>query len=76
MLCQLQGKTVILQVDECRLSEIMYYWKLYNKPCDILIRRSKKSSNLIGVCMKVENSDTEAFISKSIETTGAKLHLK
>ena len=50
----------IIQIDEDRLSELIYYWNYYDKPCDLLFRKPK-TPGLAAVILTVE-SDWDIYI--------------
>lgn len=46
------------------ISQVMYLWVKWNRPCDLSIARSKRSPELIGVCFDIENNDTIDFMAE------------
>nr|DAD92308.1 MAG TPA: hypothetical protein [Myoviridae sp. ct9MV2] len=63
----------ILQIDENRLSEVIYYWNYYDKPCDLLLRKPK-TAGLAAVILTVDSDESADFVWRVKEKTGAKLH--
>lgn len=65
----------IIQIDEDRLSELIYYWNYYDKPCDLLFRKPK-TPGLAAVILTVESDESADFLWGIKEKTGAKLYQK
>lgn len=63
----------IIQIDENRLSELIYYWNYYDKPCDLLFRKPK-TEGLAAVVLIVESDETADFVYRVKEKTGARLY--
>nr|DAS75201.1 MAG TPA: hypothetical protein [Caudoviricetes sp.] len=63
----------IVQIDENRLSELIYYWNYYDKPCDLLLRKPK-TAGLAAVVLTVDNDEAADFLFRVKEKTGARLH--
>ncbi len=63
----------ILQIDEDRLSEVIYYWNYYDKPCDLLLRKPK-TAGLTAVILTVDSDEGADFVWRVKEKTGAKLY--
>lgn len=64
----------IIQIDEDRLSELIYYWNYYDKPCDLLFRKPKTSG--LAAVLTVESDESADFLWRVKEKTGAKLYQK
>lgn len=63
----------IIQIDEDRLSEIMYYWNYYDKPCDLLLRKPK-TAGLAAVVLTVDSDEAADFVYRVKEKMGARLY--
>ena len=63
----------IIQIDEDRLSEVMYYWNYYDKPCDLLLREPK-TAGLAAVVLTVDSDEAADFVDRVKEKTGARLY--
>lgn len=63
----------IIQIDEERLSEVMYYWNYYDKPCDLLLRKPK-TAGLAAVVLTVDSDEAADFVYRVKERTGARLY--
>lgn len=63
----------IIQIDEERLSEVMYYWNHYDKPCDLLLRKPK-TAGLAAVVLTVDSDEVADFVYRVKEKTGARLY--
>ncbi len=63
----------IVQIDENRLSELIYYWIYYDKPCDLLLRKPK-TAGLAAVILTVDSDEAADFLFRVKEKTGARLH--
>ena len=65
----------IVQIDENRLSELIYYWNYYNKPCDLLFCKPK-TEGLAAVILTVASDESADFLLRVKEKTGARLYQK
>lgn len=65
----------IIQISEERLSELIYYWIYYDKPCDLLFRKPK-TEGLTAIILTVDNDDAADFLWRVKEKTGARLYQK
>jgi len=63
----------IIQIDEDRLSELIYYWNYYGKPCDLLLRKPK-TVGLAAVVLTVDSDEAADFVLRVKEKTGARLY--
>lgn len=63
----------IIQIDEDRLSEVMYYWNYYDKPCDLLLCKPK-TAGLAAVVLTVDSDEAADFVYRVKEKTGARLY--
>lgn len=63
----------IIQIDEDRLSEVIYYWNYYDKPCDLLVRKPK-TAGLTAVVLTVDSDEAADFVYRVKEKTGARLY--
>lgn len=63
----------IIQINEARLSELIYYWNYYDKPCDLLLRKPK-TAGLAAVALTVDSDEAADFVLIVKEKTGARLY--
>lgn len=65
----------IVQIDEDRLSELIYYWNYYDKPCDLLFRKPK-TPGLAAIILTIDSDESADFLWRVKEKTGARLYQK
>lgn len=63
----------LVQIDENRLSELIYYWNYYEKPCNLLFRKPR-TEGLAAVILIVDNDEAANFLLRVKEKTGARLY--
>lgn len=63
----------IIRIDEDRLSELIYCWNWYDKPCDLLFRKPK-TEGLAAVVLTVDSDEAADFLLRVKEKTGARLY--
>ena len=63
----------IVQIDESRLSELIYYWNYHDKPCDLLFRKPK-TAGLAAVVLTIDSDEAADFLLRVKQKTGAKLY--
>lgn len=63
----------IIQIDDFRLSELIYYWNHFNKPCSLLFQKPK-SEGLAAVKLVVDNDEAAEFLLRVKEKTGCRLY--
>lgn len=51
-------RRVAAKIHYSMISQFMYVWVKWNRPCDLSVQRSTKSPEFLGVCFNVENNDT------------------
>ena len=51
-------RRVAAKIHYSMISQFMYVWVKWNRPCDLSVQRSTKSTEFLGVCFNVENNDT------------------
>ena len=68
-------KRICAQIDQNMLMQFLSYWCIAGKPCDLLIKPSTKSSNLVGVVFNVKPYDRAVmdFMERAKAATGAKI---
>lgn len=62
----------ILQIDECRISELIYYWNYMNKPCSLLLQKPK-TEGLTAVKVVVDSDEAADFVYRVKEKTGCRI---
>ena len=50
------------------ISQFMYIWVKFGRPCDLSVKRSQKDTETIGVCFNVENTETTDMMRDLIKT--------
>ena len=63
------------QIDHNSLMQFLSYWCIAGKPCELLLKPSKKAQNLLGVVFTVKPYDraTQDFMENAQKGTGAKI---
>jgi hypothetical protein len=51
-------RRVAVKIHYSMISQFMYVWVKWNRPCDLSVQRSNKSPELLGICFDVKNNDT------------------
>lgn len=51
-------RRVAVKIHYSMISQFMYVWVKWNRPCDLSVQRSKENPVWMGVCFNVENNDT------------------
>lgn len=51
-------RRVAAKIHYSMISQFMYVWVKWNRPCDLSVQRSTKSPEFLGVCFNIENNDT------------------
>lgn len=51
-------RRVAAKIHYSMISQFMFIWVKWNRPCDLKIQRSKQSPELLGICFYLENNDT------------------
>lgn len=51
-------RRVAVKIHYSMISQFMYVWVKWNRPCDLSVQRSKENPVWLGVCFNVENNDT------------------
>lgn len=64
----------IIQIDEDRLSEVVYYWNYYDKPCSLLFQKPK-TEGLAAIKLVVDSDQAAEFLHRIMEKTGCRLYL-
>ena len=65
-------KKFLVQISENSLSELIYYWIYYDKPCNLLLRKPN-TEGLAAIILIVDNDESANFLYRVKEKTGAKL---
>lgn len=63
----------IVQIDDFRLSELIYYWNHFNKPCSLLIQKPK-AEGLAAVKLVVDSDEAAEFLLRVKKETGCRLY--
>lgn len=51
-------RRVAAKIHYSMISQFMYVWVKWNRPCDLSVQRSTKAPEFLGVCFNIENNDT------------------
>lgn len=65
----------IVQIGDRYLSELIYYWLYYDKPCSLLIQ-APKTEEVTAVKIVVDSDRAAEFLLRVKEKTGCKLFVK
>mgnify|MGYP001524395002 FL=1 len=63
----------IVQIGDRYLSELIYYWLYYDKPCSLLYQ-SPQTEGVTAVKMVVDSDRAAEFLFRVKEKTGCKLY--
>lgn len=51
-------RRVAVKIHYSMISQFMFIWVKWNRPCDLKVQRSQQNPELLGICFDVENNDT------------------
>ncbi|MDM8208894.1 hypothetical protein QUW17_13635 [Bacteroides gallinaceum] len=51
-------RRVAAKIHYSMISQFMFIWVKWNRPCDLSVKRSKQNPEYLGICFDVENNDT------------------
>lgn len=71
----MEPKNYIVQIQDSYLSQFIYYWIQYEKPCSILFQKPM-TAGLTAIKAVVETNEAAQFLLDVQEVTGFKLYLK
>lgn len=63
----------LVQIDDFRLSELIYYWNHFGKPCSLLLQKPK-TEGLAAVKLVVDSDEAAEFLLRVKEKTGCRLY--
>lgn len=63
----------IVQIDNFRVAEFIFYWIYYNQPCCLLFQKPK-TEGLTAIKMIVDSDEAATFLLRAKEKTGCKLY--
>ena len=66
-------KQYIVQIDNFRLAEFIFYWMYYDQPCSLLFQKPR-TEGLTAVKLIVDNDEAASFLLRAKEKTGCKLY--
>nr|DAK77812.1 MAG TPA: hypothetical protein [Caudoviricetes sp.]DAN43076.1 MAG TPA: hypothetical protein [Caudoviricetes sp.]DAU79655.1 MAG TPA: hypothetical protein [Caudoviricetes sp.] len=66
-------KKYIVQIDNFRLAEFLFYWMYYDQPCSLLFQKPR-TEGLTAVKLIVDNDEAANFLLRAKEKTGCKLY--
>lgn len=66
-------KKYIVQIDNFRLAEFLFYWMYYDQPCSLLFQKPR-TKGLNAVKLIVDNDEAASFLLRAKEKTGCKLY--
>ncbi|MCF0255364.1 MAG: hypothetical protein HUK10_03625 [Bacteroides heparinolyticus] len=63
----------IVQIDNFRLSEFIFYWVYYGQPCSLLLQKPR-TEGLTAVRLVVDSDEAATFLLRAKEKTGCRLY--
>lgn len=63
----------IVQIDNFRLSEFIFYWHYYEQPCSLLLQKPR-TEGLTAVRLVVDSDEAATFLLRAKEKTGCRLY--
>lgn len=51
-------RRVAAKIHYSMISQFMFIWVKWNRPCDLKVQSSKQNPEYLGICFDVENNDT------------------
>lgn len=51
-------RRVAVKIHYSMISQFMFIWVKWNRPCDLKVQRSQQNPELLGICFDIENNDT------------------
>jgi hypothetical protein len=51
-------RRVAAKIHYSMISQFMFVWIKYSRPCDLKVQRSQQNPELLGICFEVANNDT------------------
>ena len=71
----MEKRRMCAQIDHNLIVQLLSYWMIAGKPCELLIKPSKKSPKLLGVIFTVSPCDRQTidFMENLQKGTGAKM---
>lgn len=51
-------RRVAAKIHYSMISQFMYVWVKWNRPCDLSVQRSRQNPEYLGICFDVENNGT------------------
>lgn len=68
-------KKYIVQIDNFRLAEFIFYWTYYDQPCPLLFQKPK-TEGLTAIKLIVDSDEAASFLLRAKEKTGCRLYIK
>lgn len=65
----------IVQIDNFRLAEFIFYWIYYNQPCCLLFQKPN-TEGLTAIKLIVDSDEAATFLLRAREKTGCKVYQK
>lgn len=63
----------IVQIDNFRLSELIFYWNYYGQPCSLLLQKPR-TEGLTAIRLVVDSDEAATFLLRAKEKTGCRLY--
>lgn len=63
----------IVQIDNFRVSEFLFYWIYYEQPCSLLLQKPK-GEGLTAIKLVVDSDEAASFLLRAKEKTGCRLY--
>lgn len=63
----------IVQIDNFRLAEFIFYWNYYGQPCSLLLQKPR-TEGLTAIRLVVDSNEAATFLLRAKEKTGCRLY--
>lgn len=63
----------IVQIDNFRLAEFIFYWNYYEQPCSLLLQKPN-TEGLTAIRLVVDSDEAASFLLRAKEKTGCRLY--
>lgn len=71
----MEPKSIIIQIQNCYLAELIYHWIQEGKPCSLLFQKPK-CEDLTAIRLVVDSNESASFILHVCRATGCKIYEK
>lgn len=63
----------IVQIDNFRVADFIFYWNYYEQPCSLLLQKPK-TEGLTAIRLVVDSDKAASFLYRAKEKTGCRLY--